>query len=379
MIRHRDGGPRHNGTPGLPSSVPELARTLRRVRTRQGLRLEDVSVRGGLPLAQLEALESGTVDRMPDRVATVKVLRGYADFLGLSGDQFALALVDIWPTVPSAQFPIAAVHGSTGAVPPTGPPTVAVPGIGAAGAPTGQVASVTAALPGTPLTGAWPTTGTHPTGGPSGVRGLADTGVAPAVTGPPHRPRRRDRRSDRRDGAPLWLKGVVTVVVVAILVAAAGLIIQEVKPSWLRSLGITHAPAGGSGGSSGGGSGGGNTTTSSPRSTTSSAPPSGSGTLKPATTTATTATFDLRGATPTVAVAAVGNPSWVQVTATGQADPLFSGILQAGQTQSFPVHQSLVVEIGSSAAHLSAAAAGKDLGSYIPTVAPYTLTFNAAS
>ena len=365
MIRHRDGGPRHSGTPGLPSSVPELARTLRRVRTRQGLRLEDVSVRGGLPLAQLEALESGTVDRMPDRVATVKALRAYATFLGLSGDQFALALVELWPAVLSAQPPVVAVHGTPGVVPVTGAPTAMVPGVAATtGAPTGQVTAVA-----TSLTGAWPITGTHSAvPGPPKMTGLADTGVTPAVTGPPHRPR-------RRAGAPLWLKGVITLVVLAILVAAAGLIIQEVQPSWLRSLGITHGP-----GNTTGGSGGETTTTTSARSTstTSTQPPS-SGTLKPVSTTATAATFDLKTPTATVVVTAVGNPSWVQVTTSGQPGPLFSSILQTGQSQSFPVHQSLIVEIGSSAAHLSVTSAGKSLGAYVPTVAPYTLTFNAVS
>jgi len=358
--------------------VPELARTLRRVRTRQGLRLEDISVRGGMPLAHLEALESGTVDRMPDRVALVKTLRGYANFLGLSGDQFALALVELWPTAPSAQPPVIAMQDTRSVPTAAGAPTAMVPATSFAGTPTGQAATVA-----TPLAGSWSTTGTHQVvPGPSpttglATNGLADTGVTPAVVGRPHRPRR-----PARDRAPLWLRLVVGVVVLAILVAVAGLVIQEVQPSWLRSLGITHGHTGNTGTTGGGvntGEGGGTATTATTArssSTTSTQPASGN--LKLTTTGPTTASFGLKGPTANVAVAAVGSPSWVQVTAPTQTAPLFSGILQPGQQQSFPVHQSLVVEVGSAAAHLSVTEGGKPAGTYVPTVAPYTITFTGS-
>ena len=109
MIRRHDGGTRQDdAATGTPSSVPEVGRLLRRARTRQGLRLEDVSARTGLNLLQLEALESGTVDRIPDRVVVLKTLRRYADFLGLPGDRFVLAMVDHWPS-PSAAPPVVPV------------------------------------------------------------------------------------------------------------------------------------------------------------------------------------------------------------------------------------------------------------------------------
>ncbi|MGH9092202.1 MAG: helix-turn-helix domain-containing protein, partial [Acidimicrobiales bacterium] len=127
MNRHRDVGTRRGDARWMPASVPELARTLRRARTRQGLRLEDVSARTGLPLEQLQAIETGTVERIPDRVAILRTLRRYADHLGLPGDRFVLAAVDHWPTTLGHPTTVVAVPPAAGAVAGAvaGPSTVA--------------------------------------------------------------------------------------------------------------------------------------------------------------------------------------------------------------------------------------------------------------
>ncbi|HEX3947923.1 MAG TPA: RodZ domain-containing protein [Acidimicrobiales bacterium] len=387
MIRHRDGGTRRSGAPGLPSSVPELARTLRRVRTRQGLRLEDVSARTGVSLAQLEALESGTVDRIPDQVAIVKALRTYASSLGLSGDQFALSLVEHWPSVRNVQAPVLAVNG-TGVVPTVGPATAMVPSVGAGAGewtegPDALSSVTTGPVPaGTP----WPGTAGQSSAAavplPAGTfqPGIADTGITPTVSGAAHRPRRP------RTGAPLWLWLLVGLVGLAVLVGLAGLVVQEVEPSWLRSLGITHPthpthPDQATGGQTGtpgtpGGTGGSGSAGST---STTAAGGGGRGDFHLVSTTPTTATFDVASPKTGVEVIAVGGPSWVQVSEIGQTAPLFAGILEAGQSKSFPVEHSLAVEVGSSAAHVYVSADGKNLGFYFPPAAPYTMTFQTGS
>ncbi len=360
-MRHRDGGNRRNGSPKKPASVAELARTLRRVRTRQGLRLEDVSARTGLPLDELERLESGDVGRLEDRVATVKALRIYASSLGLSGDLYALSLVEHWPAARPATAPGAASDERWAPTAAGDAPTATVPRV--AGVPTATTtASVPAiavavadAPPNTDVP-AWP-------GTTSTAVAVLDTGLTPAVSGLPHRPRRH-----RRAGTPLWLRALVVVVALAVLVGVAGLVIQAVQPSWLQTIGITHPNHPGASTTT--------VTTGTSSTTTTAAPASG---LRLVSTTPTAATFSVRASTFTVETSAVGNPSWVQVTDPGQTAPLYAGILEAGQSKSFSTQHSLVVEVGSSAAHLFVSSGAKNLGFYFPKAAPYTVTFDAAT
>jgi hypothetical protein len=358
-MRHRDGGNRRNGAPAMPASVSELARTLRRVRTRQGLRLEDVGARTGLPLDELERLESGDVGRLEDRVATVKALRVYANALGLSGDLYALSLVEHWPAARPSTPPAVPVVDPRGPVVVPDAPTATVPRVAGASSATTTLSATTTAPPAVVAVAdvpAWPGTS-------STAIAVLDTGLTPAVSGLPHRPRRH-----RRGGTPLWLRALVVVVALAVVVGVAGLVIQAVQPSWLRAIGLTHATRPGTSGSAA------TSGTSSP--TTTAVAVSG---LRLTSTTPTAATFAVRASTFTVETSAVGNPSWVQITEAGQTTPLFAGILEAGQSKSFSTQHSLVVEVGSSAAHLFVSSGAKNLGLYFPKAAPYTVTFNAAT
>ena len=249
MTRRHDGGNRRgDATTGTPSSVPEVGRLLRRARTRQGLHLEDVAARTGLNLHQLEALETGTVDRIPDRVVVLQTLRRYADFLGLPGDRFVLAVVDHWPSptaappvVPVAPRPVAAVAPAAVAA------TTAV-AVGPPSAPTGTVPVSSAHRVGSPVH-----VTPHPTGVPSTtaqvnavpsarppsatapVPAVPNTGVIPAVR-PQATPRVRgpsvDRRAlggDRRPGRRRR----------AGRCRPAG---PPLQPRWLSDIGITQAP-----------------------------------------------------------------------------------------------------------------------------------------
>ena len=82
MILRRDSSPRRAEQTD-PASIPDLARTLRQARLQRGLDLQEASEACGLSVTQLEDFEAGTVSRLPDRVAVLKGLRRYAEFLEL--------------------------------------------------------------------------------------------------------------------------------------------------------------------------------------------------------------------------------------------------------------------------------------------------------
>jgi len=362
VILHREGAASRRGDAGaLPTSVPELGRNLRRARTRQGLRLEDVSQRTGLPVGQLEALEAGTVDRIPDRIDVCQTLRRYADYLGLPGDRYALSLIDHWPATPAGSGPVVVVQApatssaaagvgvarrrDTGAV-----PVIAVsrsaagrPPASSVGAPVARSGSGTGAT----------TEGVHSNTDQVPLA-VVDTGVTPAVPGrPAPRP--------RKPGAPLWLRLLVGLVALAVLVGVAGLVIHQVEPKWLNSLGITH------------------THSPRPSAPTSSKPAVVPGVFAVASTTSTGATFNIRAPAFLVRVIPVGGASWMQATDAQHVSPIFAGVIGPGQSKDFLVTQSITVEVGSPSAHVFVSVGNKVVGFYFPTAAPFTMTFQSVS
>lgn len=390
MSRHRDTGARRGDARTTPTSIPDMAKALRRARTRQGLRLEDVSARTGLPLEQLQALEIGTVERIPDRVAIVRTLRRYADHLGLPGDRFVLSMVDQWPTTIDRPTSVVAVRSAAGTAPPQAPPTRTavtparpldtgvVPVIAPPSAPAPVVPPplATAAVPaGTLLAGPDVAQTTRhdvprsdaprhlaPPGGgghrPTAVS--ADTGVVPV-----YQPPISSRSGPRRPPTPLALRIVVGLAALAVLVGVAGLLVDHFEPHWLRDLGITHGPPSTS--TQGAGTG---------------HPSTSQGTTQPsfavASTTADSATLAVGSLSFTVAVTAVNGSTWVQGTASGQAAPTFAGVLTSGGTHTFSAQRSLVLMVGSIAAHLSISVQGKTVGTYVPSAAPFTITVQSS-
>jgi hypothetical protein len=415
----------------MPASAQELGRALRRVRTRQGLRIEDVSARTGLALDQLQGLENGALDASADRMAVLRTLRRYADFLGLPGDRYVLALVDHWPA-PAAP-PAAAVP----APPSTGSPLVTAissPGGLATGPSTGQLRPVdrgtapvaigpvgpvtatalvtqgtgTRAFPSEAASGApsetgFGRTGTHPAAGEAARGGTGDTagdtgrgpagngrwgsgrpdldtGMTPVVTshppGPPHRP---------PTSPPLILRVTVVVVALAVVAVGAGLVIHRFEPRWLTSAGIGHS--------------GQQSTPTKPNVAKASTSTTTAPEFIPGAGTATSKSFTVRAQAFLVEVTAVGNDSWIQATTqpasaragssgssggsgaagttgnAGTGSVLFAGILASGQTKDFLVQHQLTLEIGSIAAHVAVVASKKTIGHYVPTVAPFTMTF----
>jgi hypothetical protein len=354
VTRRRDGGTSRDGAPAAgPSSVPEVGRLLRRARTRQGLRLEDASARTGVPLDQLEALEAGTVDRIPDRVWILGSLRRYADFLGLPGDRFVLAVVDHWPSPaatpavvpvpprhPVARTPVAAVAAGSLAV--QVPPVAVAP---TAGAGVGAVTRLDVGVEETPLpTGVQPSTAQVPI--------VPNTGVIPAV-----RPAARPPRPGTRPLGPTVLGVAVVALAVAVVAGVGLLVVNHYEPRWLRDIGLTHAP----GGSAGPAAGGTTTTTFSDH-------------LVVTKTSPNAVTFSVATSSYQVAVVADGGPSWVQATVSGQPAPVYSGVLAPGQTQHFSVTGTVQIEMGSVAAHVTVTTGLHLLGTFVPTAAPFTMT-----
>ncbi len=373
----------------MPTSPYELARSLRRVRTRQGLRLEDVSARTGLPFHQLQAIETGTFDVATDRVAVLRTLRRYADFLGLPGDRYVLVLVDHWPPPPpvggasaSPATQIVAIH--------TGPvPTGVVPGPGPSTGP------ATGVLPARPspqpvLTGGTAATGMLPVGAVGSQAlgiGLHDTGITAAVPSPRSTPYQTGPTSR----TPVLLRLLVALVALALVVGVAGLLIHHFEPRWLSSIGITAkspataSPPGTSTASPPG------TSTASPASTPkrsgttggSKTKSTGKATMTVDKTSSSSATFVVTAPTFTVKVAVPSSDSWVQVkgpaTSPTTSSVLFSGLLTAGQSKSFVVQSKLTVTIGSVAALISVSVGNTLVGSYDSTVAPFAMTFQTAT
>ncbi|MHB1775644.1 MAG: helix-turn-helix domain-containing protein [Acidimicrobiales bacterium] len=345
---------------------------LRRVRTRQGLRLEEVSFRAGLPLEHLNALETATFDRSIDRMAVLRSLRTYANFLGLSGERLVLSLIDLWP---GSRTP-------PGVAPGHGPELTRVPAVaGATSATATGVLSVVAPqdtatvpvvgrpfrpeLPGDtiPVAATRGTASSRPVDG-AAVDGertaqvpqvFADTGPVPAAARP------------RAPRSPLPLRLAVGLVVLAIAVGLAGLAIDHYRPSWLRALGITHGtspPVATTGG-------GGHPAVHHARTATDT--PTATEVFSVASTSPTGVALSVQAPTFTTQVAAVGGEAWVQVDNASGGPPLYAGILTAGQTRTFTGQHELVVNVGSKAAHLFFSVGGRTVGYYLPQVAPFTI------
>ncbi len=373
MILHRDGAPRHDEPGGAPQSVPEIGRALRQARARQGLSIAQVSHLARVEPAQIEALESGTVARLPDRVATLQALRHTAEALDLPADRFVVAMLDLWPAS-TDRAPDGATVYAAGAAPENGagstglpddaallatvggevPPTLAVTGVVAASAVTADDPRPTAAHP-PPLHStddvSGPPTGMHTSTAPVPLL-VADTGSTPAVKS------KRRRDGEHPSIGMALLRATVVVVAALVVVSAAGLVVNHYRPQWLRTLHLPHSTP----------------------PTTVPVPPQPAGPVFAVTSTNSTgATMSIRASLFMVSVSAGGGESWLEANDADHLVPIYAGILQEGQTQSFTVENALTVQVGSTAGRVVVQVNGKTVGFYFQPAAPYTMTFRAVS
>lgn len=388
-------------------SVADVGRMLRRARTRQGLSLRDVSARTGVPESLLRAAETG---QLADRegLSTLKTVRRYADFLGLPGDRFALAILEDWPTRaghprglravpegparletgPTAAFPAFVDSGAPpfDDVPPAGgdmrtPPaggdmrTTEVPrldvwaatsagGGGDVTAPTSAVSRIEPPAWGSDGTTTW-------TGGT-----FSDTGMAPAVRA------RSTQIVRRRRHVPAVLQAAIVLVSLAVIAGAAILAVDRLHPSWLQRIGLTKATTGrptpgvsshpttAAGGTIAASSG-----TGAPASATAShASERSSARLRMNKTSATAAAVDAGAPAFVATVRAVGGPCWIDVTPATSSSPTYEGVLRAGTEKSFRSTATLVVELGATTGRLSVSSSAGQLPPTAPATAPYRVT-----
>lgn len=361
MILHRDGSVRRMGAAPRPASVPDLARVLRQARVARGLELDAVSAQTGIPLDQLYDLESGTVDRLPDRVAMLKALSRYAGFLNLPGDQFVMTLVEHWPNTSNVGMPMMVVHDE-----PTNGNRSTETAIGTLPAAADDLS--TRAVPLSVSTSTAPHTsidlpimeGRHNSTAQVPMV-MADTGVTPAV-----------KRAPVDGFGMVVVRALVVVVVLLLAVGTAWLVVNRVHPQWLADLRLPYSTKGGA------------TSAGAPKGTT-GATGKGTAVTKPTTppkpgmelvsASASQASFNVTAPLFVVRVSAVGGPTWVSVSGPLSTNPVFAGILQSGQSQLVTANHQLTVQIGSSAARLAVQVNKHVIGTYVPPGAPFTMTF----
>lgn len=356
----------------------DVARALRRARTAQGLRVDEVGQAAGVSAKDLRALESASLDSFPDSLSALRAVRRSADYLGLPGDQLALVLMERWPlrahpgispADPTSVVP-AVGRGdtptveatATGAAADTGPPTEVAAGRWR-GAERRVLFGAAAAAGGTGTSEVLIEDVRRHTG--AGGRGAGnDDGFeetdAVLVGGPGGR---GAGHSLPDDAPPAWLRMVVVAIVVAVLAGVAGILV--------------HGHGGGTNASGTTASSTNHTTTKTTTTPTKSAKSTKKVAFTIAKTSPTSANITVGAPSFTVTITAVRYPAWVQATAPTKSAPVFSGMIYAGQVQSFPVHRSLTVETGSVAGHATVTVGSKQVGAYAPPAAPYYMTFKA--
>jgi hypothetical protein len=353
VVLSRGANPTSGEAQVTADSVPDIGRSLQHARTQAGLSLPEVALEIGVASSELEALESGTVGRMQDRIETLRALRTYADSLGLPGDAYVLTVLDLWPSID-----IPARNGDTGVV-----PVVSVSSAPAGGhSPAGDYGSAFPA----DSTGVSDSTVTGVMGavGPLSLNDtrqvpVYETGQVPAIG----------------QSAPRYLKVLVGLVALLVVAAGVGLGLHNQLSSWIHSAKtetntLINEAKKDSGVSSAG------PTSSKGRHAAAAAGPKVTLVNNAGGTSAT-----INVATPVfqVEVLTGTNPSWVQVTNSGSQVPVFSQVIPGGKSQTFPVTQSATIETGNLSAHYLVLEGLKIIGYYVPTKAPFTLTFNSVT
>lgn len=352
MIRQRGAATRRRDDEGdeTDSSAEEIGALLREAREERGLDLLAVHDRLSRPITQLEALESGDLDSLPDQALALSTLRRYAAFLGLDGDALALRMIDAWSASPS----------STDRPPRNDNGTAA----------TTVVAAVST---GPDHLRAFTQTGPVPK-----VRGRSNApvgnyGYDVATTGPPtgtfpvvprqelKQSRRAVAKARRKERAPRALKVITWVVGVLLIVALAGSVILAQRPQWLASAHILRiVEPGGTQASAG--------TTSPAKGSTQAAP------VVPTGASGQTSTYSVNTRAFVVDITTTG-PCWVQVTSSGSPTPLVSGVQPAGRKLSYPAQGIMTVQVGSSAVVVGISVKGKVVFYNAPHSTPYTYVF----
>ena len=339
-------------------SVPDIGRSLRLAREQARLSAEEAGQRISLSRGDIETLESGTVARMRDRVETLQALRRYADSLGLPGNDYVLAALDLWPSTDtsltrihdSGQVPVVSVTSA-----PTGGHSPSGDGLTKAAdfSVTGVVSPLEGiALEGVALDG--PTSSEVTSSNAHDTHPTVDTGELPRI----------------RQSAPPALKVLVGF---AALLVAAGVFtliehsnfsawhkdLQADSSRWVKDVkqdtGLSPKP----------------------KLTKAAAPGALPKVVMDQDPAASRVSVNVAAVSFSVKMVAFKDPSWIQVTDSSQQAPIYQQVLPGGANITFPVNHAITIETGSSSARAYIYEGTTFIGYYFPSKAPFTMTFNA--
>jgi cytoskeletal protein RodZ len=315
---------------------------LREARERLGIDLAEVHDRTGISWRNLEALESGDVQRFSDPSAAGVAMRRYADLVSLDSAPLIAAL--------------------------SNPPAYAYSGAGSSGS---------SAVRGTPAVE--PSTGhlrryhnDH-----SHLRSFTQTAEVPVVggvSGPPPISGLNGYAHVRvRRKAPWFLRFVTWLALFLLILGAAGLAVDHYKPQWLRDIHLIQVAA--------------HPTTGSHHPTTarSTVPTTRTSTASsPTVTTSKTGvgTVTVKVSVPdyTIQISTFG-ACWIQAQTPLSVNPLLNRTLSAGQSVSIPVTGvQISIEFGSLSAQIKVEVGGKPVQGWSlkPDAVPYFVTFAAS-
>jgi len=344
---------------------------LRAARAAKGLDLATASAQTEIPIEQLQDLESGTVDRLPDRVAILKALSRYAAFLDLPSDQFVMTLVEHWPTGAAGPAPVVVVHNGPATTATTEPPVSAPAAPLIPRAPADDLSAPVVSPP-APANGSRPTSIGVPAVGTPVLEGrhnttapvptvMADTGVTPAV-----------RRTVGDGLLMVFVRSLVVVAMILVAVGTAWLVINKVHPQGLADLRLPYT--------SHGAGGVGVATTPTPTLTTHATTPhpairASAPAMHLLSADASQASFSVSTPQFAVRISAQGGDTWVSASGPLSSQPDFQGIVKSGQSQLVTADHQLTVQIGSTAARVAVQVNSRVIGTYVPPGAPFTMTF----
>jgi transcriptional regulator with XRE-family HTH domain len=362
VIRPRGGTTRGDDGPdgGLAPPADPVGTRLRQAREERGLNLLAVHDRLGRPITQIEALETGNMEALPDEALAASMLRRYATLLGLDGDELA------------DQFSVERESVGTDRSPSATRSTDAV---------TGVVAAVTAGpdhLRAFTETGEVPRFGNRTSSAArmSGAHDFSDSVGPPTGTFPvvPRSDLRKSRRSvakaRRRMHAPRSLKVVTWVAAGLVLIVGTGIVLLAARPHVLADAHILRVVPAGSAAATGRPNGQGSSGAASAGHQSFPVQPAGS--------TPSSASFTVATSRFTVVVATSG-PCWVQITSSSSPSPLISGVQPGAKVLSYPAVGTMTVEVGSAAVLVGVTIKGKNAFTDAPKTIPFTYTFTPAT
>jgi Helix-turn-helix domain len=332
---------------GVQALTPAQAgEMLREARERLGIDLAEVHDRTGISWRNLEALESGEVQRFSEPSAAAIAMRRYADLVSVEPQP----LIDSLESAPTYAYSGAASKGS--------------PVVGGARSGGGSRSEHLRR---------YGDDHTH-------LKAFTQTAEVPAVGGRPAGPSpagwlgEPSRYYKRRRRAPWLLRFLTWLVIFLIVLGAAGLSIDHYEPQWLRSIHILKSP-------SRSGSIGSHSTkpTVAPPPTTASTAPA----IVVTTTKSRSGTASVSVGTSdySIVISTFGD-CWIEAQTPLNVNPVINRTLLAGQSASIPVSggQQISVELGSLSAEIKVQVGGQTVQGWSlkPDAVPYFATFTSS-